>query len=474
MAQQLIHYKECQRLVPQSSASIPRANAYSNGGANQVPVGDADLVTIPDDLQAAIIAGVYSTNPSPIPFDCSTGNCTVPSSFRTIGYCSQCHDVSNELHLIPPKNPVTDSYPSVALPSGLTAVPGPATYTMAYAQVDSPCTEIIDASGLFSRPHCNAGNTSWHCLPYAAARCYLYPCVKTFEASVSGGDLHETQISKDEEWIPAESSWGPPNIANYMSVVDLECIDSQQKQSLQDIGYRINETTEFLPYNISFDHDYNNEDRWTAEGNSSTLSNAIMQIVPPKCIYSESIVTEQSLFIFFDNFFTGNMSMGPAVDVKPGQVINQIFIKESQTLEGISDVFRNISQAMTTVMRMTGAVERSDPAVGQVFRLKTCVDVQWEWLAFPTSLVVLTLVFFVGVLVKTRPTSQTNDHDYKSSVLALLLHGLEPRTIDRGIGGLERASAIAKEAKRVYVQLREAEDRKWGFVETVPDGQPKA
>lgn len=324
IAQQLVHYGDCQRLVSQSSASILRANAYSNGGAaNEAPLDGPLLITIASDMQGASIAGVYSTEAASIPFECSTGNCTVPSTFRTLGYCSRCSDVGKELRIIL----VKAELPNVALPSGLIVIPRPATYAMSWTQLDSPCTEIINASGLMINPHCNAGNTSWPCLPYAAARCYLYPCVKTFSATVSGGDL--------------------------------ECVDNQQRQSLLSEGYNFSNTTKYLPYNVSYDHDYS-KDRWTSVSSAKPLSNATLQIVPPKCIYSESTVTEESLAVFFDNFFTGNMSMGPTADVQPDRVVEQIFIAGITTFEGISDIFRNISRAMTTVMRTTGAERRSD------------------------------------------------------------------------------------------------------------------
>lgn len=383
-----------------------------------------------------------------------------------MGYCSQCFDVSSELNF----TQANGETPRISLPSGLEASPGIATFIMAFG-LDSPSTEIVSIAGSTVNPKCPAGNTSWPCSPQAAARCYLYPCVKTFESSISHDQLHERQISKDEDW-PTTNGWSNSTIQWYDNVVDMECPDERQKQSLRDIGYQFNDTTKFLPYNVSYDPNAPNpaKDAWSyVSGTGKPPSNETMQIIPPKCIYSISQLTRNGISAEFNDFFNGSINSAPGMTgmtlgLKMSTVVQQLYQGGNATFESISDTFRNVSRAMTVAIRSHGVAGRSDPVVGSVLRTDTCVNVQWAWITFPAGLVVLTLVFFIGVLVQTRPKDETTHHNYKSSALALLFHGLEQRTVDRGLGKFGRASRIAKEAEGIYVQLQGTQ-RGWGFVE---------
>lgn len=65
----------------------------------------------------------------------------------------------------------------------------------------------------------------------------------------------------------------------------------------------------------------------------------------------------------------------------------------------------------------------SVPAKGIVLDSAACVAVQWPFLSFPATIVLLTLVFFTTMLMETRPT-HARPHIWKSFPLALLYHGL--------------------------------------------------
>lgn len=490
IAQQLVHYNQCERVVPHSSASVPRTNAYTNEGGATVGSGassatisqvhsTANGATLSPALVAAVNAGMFSPDNTPLRFDCQSGNCTIPGSFKTLGYCSQCSDVSNELIV----NKTKGSVDQVALPSGLIAVPGEATFAIGFGLpgMKGPDFDIIDtwSSFMSKKPECVAqnDNTSWSCRPYSAVRCHLYPCVKTYEvADIVSGDLHERQLSNDADW-PSDGGFGLSTSQHYMSSVDMSCINNQQKQALRDAGYQFPDSAKYIPYNVSYDSVNYPGQPWATVTLDPPLSNATMQTVPPECIYSASTFAENGLYDLFSDLFTGNLTVGPGFSGSGSEAAQRLFLGGNATFDTISDTFRNMSQAMTKVVRTNGVEGRSTPVAGQVYRTDTCVDVQWYWAIFPGSLVVLTVIFFIGVLIQTSPKDETSEHNYKSSALALLFHGLEQKTVRRGLGAKGRASAMAKEAKEIYVKLGQSgtgADRGWRFVEALPGTRQKA
>lgn len=61
-------------------------------------------------------------------------------------------------------------------------------------------------------------------------------------------------------------------------------------------------------------------------------------------------------------------------------------------------------------------------ATGTVYQDKTCLHVEWAWLALPAALVVSTLAFFVGTLL-SGGTLSDEARTWKSSPLALVFRG---------------------------------------------------
>ena len=100
----------------------------------------------------------------------------------------------------------------------------------------------------------------------------------------------------------------------------------------------------------------------------------------------------------------------------------QVYDYGNVSLESLNSTFQNISQSITTYMRETGNANHSEPAGGNVLRGETCLEVHWGWLALPAALVVLTLLFFIVMIIQTRPTGN-RAQIWKSSPLALIYHG---------------------------------------------------
>jgi hypothetical protein len=98
-------------------------------------------------------------------------------------------------------------------------------------------------------------------------------------------------------------------------------------------------------------------------------------------------------------------------------------------------------------------------AHGDVIRKETYMKLQWAWIAFPASLLVLAIAFLALTVWHTRksrrPTRQTGA--WKSSSLAVLFGGLDEEE-RRNCGVIEEKSEIDSCANRLKVSLRPGND----------------
>lgn len=90
-----------------------------------------------------------------------------------------------------------------------------------------------------------------------------------------------------------------------------------------------------------------------------------------------------------------------------------------------------------------------------------CISVQWAWLAFPISLVVLGIVFLVATMVQT--THDSTLQIWKSSPLALLFSGLEDELRDK-YRGVESVDDMDRHSEHLLLKL-EREDGRFKFAQ---------
>lgn len=130
-AQQLIRYHSCSISSPSSGsslASIPLATYYVNGGGGgQSLHSGAGELDLPYQLQGVIsqgVAGVTAVSPT-----CPTGNCTFPDEYFSLGYCSECADISSELNITQSSTQgLRETWSE--LPDGLISETGQSTFAM--------------------------------------------------------------------------------------------------------------------------------------------------------------------------------------------------------------------------------------------------------------------------------------------------------------------------------------------------------
>jgi hypothetical protein len=144
------------------------------------------------------------------------------------------------------------------------------------------------------------------------------------------------------------------------------------------------------------------------------------------------------------------------------------------TLDSVSAFFTDISSSLTSYVRQNGDAGLNDPAHGTVSVSTTCVRVQWGWVGYAGGTTLLLLIFFGSMVVQTRSAQVAPYHDFKSSALTLLYHGLEGESLDEAVGVGQRNSEweLDQMAKGVAVQLVHT-DMGWKMRIVHPEGGKK-
>jgi hypothetical protein len=434
----------------------------------------AGLSDLRYEFQSAINAGLFNPKAVNIPFACPTGNCTFDEAYHTVAFCSSCIDAAHNLtrycepsnYTMQYINDTTSKVQNTTYSTwqcNTTLIGGPSVISndrdVEYLKMEAQngIYSIVAANlsnAYFGNCSTTAENATWSCKKQGAAVCSLYPCIRSYRAAVDAGKLAETFLSSTTE---------REYHSNYMAAVtlDVRCLSPDERNSLIKLGYTINETTDWLGYSGS--------------GKYKNISSSNSNItISPNCTYAFSATSLMSVDNFMLTFLNGTITNNAQSYnyITKGSVQMQKFFNYGNiSFEYINRTFSDIADSMTAYLRQDAkpnarALPGDDvtrPATGSVFRVETCISVRWAYLAFPAALVLLTLAFFVAVLVET--THQRSRLDWKSSSLALLFHGLDPETGDALRAPPETSSEMKRAAERIKVRFKRT-DRGWGFSQT--------
>jgi len=446
-AQQLLRYYECSTPVSGTVASLPRTNEYSGEDALIGP----QSVSIVPGIQTAMNTGLFNPNPAP-PVDCLTGNCTWYDEYSSVGWCSACEDISNQITITNETFLATNPYSgnlTTSIPGGISTVcplDGRVGGNGQMAALGLPPTSVTgiidwdDNPGLIDFllgattfgtdnpstyapwPDCNstsANETLWKCKGFGAARCQLSPCVKTFKASVTSGRLIETLVDSSTNWggmLTATKS-------HYM--LDTECINPIERVFLVREGHKLDPAQRWLGYDPGSNWEWlSNIGELTSANNTYPESMWLRS-----CIYVHDQRFSSSIIQMFTNTTTGFLTGPSSFGTFQGpQQLQTIYDYGNVNFESVAQNFENISISLTNHVRQNGIINYSIPATGISTQNRTCVAIRWAWLTYPAVLVVSNLCFFVLMVLQTWPSpsvkGQNSPGIFKSNPLPLLYHGL--------------------------------------------------
>ena len=97
------------------------------------------------------------------------------------------------------------------------------------------------------------------------------------------------------------------------------------------------------------------------------------------------------------------MLTGIITRINGSEVLQTIYNYSNVSFDRVNQVFENVSDSTTDFFRLQTLPKYNDPAQGLVSQDQMCLGVRWPWLAFPSTLVLLTLTFLIAVLIESRP-----------------------------------------------------------------------
>ena len=334
--------------------------------------------------------------------------------------------------------------------------------------------ENIDPATGQGRLGCDNGekNNTWYCKGYGVASCDLFPCVRSYTSMTSAGELQEIRDSAVDStgfiWGNAPEQAIPPHqtaplllSVSYISIVDTKCLSVSERQNLVRSNYSLDQDTRWLPYNMTFD----------PSGNLIANASFPQSMLAHGCLYAFDVSFIDNLqSTYMEALFTGIVQGDNGPDIIPGsdilerlngsESLQAIYDGGNASFDSVSQIFDNVSDSLTDYFRLQTQPKYNTPAQGAVYHDQTCLGVRWPWLAFPTTVALLTLAFFVALLIESRPRSSSPSAPvWKSSPLALLFHGLELQHPWHVEGtGVDRMDGMDKLAKEISIRLENTDD----------------
>jgi hypothetical protein len=408
------------RPVQVELATIGKTNVYYG-----VPEPPYAMST--EMLGATLRGIVQPSDPSEMKFTCPSGNCTW-EEFVTLGVCSQCFNVTDSFdqacgttdikYVSPGSDGNTNSTASVpycnyTLPNGL----------QLGLSHDEMVMQILNSGNWHKSVHFDNNNTlgvlssiqsfwtsspsQWDYLnssmifatvPYEimAVECGLSLCVQKYNTSVLRGSLTEKLID------------------TYTDIV----IDPEDPDSVI-----------FHP-----------PSSWT-NVNENVSSNVFM------CSGAASGFRE-----FFDEKFTGQRNSTYSFSFSTNSDFTTLMT--GLQLDNFTDLFSSIAKSMTDNMRSSPYAEllaeegMTWSARGASYQDRPYVQVRWAWIAFPSTLLGLSLVLLLGTIVTT---AREKTLPWKGNSLAAFAHPLAGDMREK-ISGIRGPREMQREAEKLQVQ----------------------
>lgn len=478
--QQLIQPMDCSVEVPGDDAAVatlPRTNFFDSYYYDENQKRDERDKYI----ETVLYNAVFSPRQDP-PWHCSTGNCTFPNTYSTIGICYSCQDTSTDVVIDFTCSHPDSSYASQH-PTSEEDCPADSSFTIksnftadehirlgTNITIDSnrlPTTPIYVAdsdsylepytSGAFGvralnfgfiigdtttsdertnwavsdKSSCgsNESGTSWGCRGYGAASCSLWPCVQAFNATISAGVLREDLIasSPDAEWGMITDILG---IDMYQALVDNQCLAQNESAPANE---EWGDERRWSPYNLNLT--VPDEDIYIA-GDETNLPfpSDFTSLLDSGCLY---LISAAEIMRLADGYLRGavqaqsasargNESVWTLSGFEGPEFIQTIYNRGDTDLDRVQTLFANISDSLTTYIRthgtdsqqLSGSTDLSRNAQGKVYHYATCLKVRWAWISYPASLSVLAALFLFVVVEVSRKQGSSV---WKNSPLAWVL-----------------------------------------------------
>lgn len=467
--QQAIQTQSCQFTVESVNASLPISRNIT--GWDYAERSSFDPFDNPETL-AALISAFAPDNEeigSPISAGCPTGNCTFQNSiegvYSTLGVCSSCADTSSLILLTERtawwamQNATSENVESIphmvahytnhSLPNGMFAKgsfqsdPSPQALSMQVSVSTSPGLGLdwagdlvsLDMKALSSWAFANVTilsptwlTTSTENTDYVAATCTLYPCLRSYSASVASGKLDEVLVNT----VPA--------------LLDVT--------AMLESNYSMDEIRSLSMSNFDYDAIRSpcpvNDTVWTKGNQSSTLNvrplsflNASISpqgardvqienvTAPAECIYRiDQKAATYFATVMVRRLFNGSCYAAPTFDstgdnwhLQCGETywLSRLYDDNGTTAASIIKRIEEFTDRLSNKMRM-GLLNSPETLYGQVLQATVCSRIDYRWLAFPAVLVAVTSGLLAWTIFRSS-RHPGREMVWKTSILPFLFYG---------------------------------------------------
>ncbi|KAI3323684.1 hypothetical protein HD806DRAFT_543911 [Xylariaceae sp. AK1471] len=438
--QQITRFYQCQRLDSSGArATINTTNFLSIGLG---PFSQDGVSPLSLEMQLEILRTVFDRTEARVDFTCPSGNCTFPTNYKTMGFCNSCSDISNQVKVIRASN---ETYTNYSLPA--------LTLTQDFAvETGSLAMSAIDGGS----------DLKFYSIAAWSSHASNQPCIEVNKETWACKGFELNSLNEVAS-VSEAGVWAEPEGDAVSRTIDVSCVNETEKGILQRDGYHFDESTAWLAFNVS----------WTMPANETYAR------IRRQCVYEYYQLHFYTLGIFMGEYFEGvavsgypNMLGTPHASSGPTTLL-EIFNNGTVSFDSYKAVFDRMANALGVFSRqhpnnnatILNSIGYAKQIFGDVYIIETCVEVRWQWLAFPAVLCLLTVLFFVGMVTETRWTTNNEGgwHDYKTDALPLLFHGLERNTLDEHQVGVTTSSCLSAKARQLNVKFEKAGGT-WKFV----------
>ncbi|PVH83592.1 hypothetical protein DL98DRAFT_486436 [Cadophora sp. DSE1049] len=371
--QQLVVFRTREVPLTNATSSVTRADYFYERPSGRFSTHEVSL-----GMKAAMYGGIFQSATSQPSFECASGSCTWPL-YSSLAVCSLCTDLTPKLTIQCDAENVFCNFtlpyassPSLRNRGGEILKANTSIPSVSYNFQGA----LLNFIGILGAPEGFQLNSKSKAL---ATECVLIPCVNTYRSSVVEGNYTEEVVA---------------TYTNYTGVTS-------------SVSGGMNITLEPPPH--------------TFPGSSKQ--------------YNLDILTLVTISNYLGDFLSGYANGEP----QGLRSFSNDAVQGFWEAESFESPLRNLAAGMTKVIRDWNTTDMNGNrllpnAEGIVWGNETYIEVHWWWLCLPALLIVLSTVEFVGALVKTRQVAGLRM--WRTSSIALLMHGLDKDTLDLARGSM--------------------------------------
>lgn len=447
-----------------------------------------------------------SSNDSIIPVDCPTGNCEFRRwgwqgglesendvTHASIGMCRRCHDVSSLLSM----NSSTYRY---SLPNGMeittsdfstwlniksdrnvtwaeSVIPLEMAAQMRWSFTNTTVLTVGPGAGQ------EANDSAIYPSTPVAVTCSLYPCLRTYSASIQDGRLVEHELQSHPLYpdlgnytgTDVESKLFGPSLALSSSETELAAIQSPCRIDDSIV------TTENMSTAVGAEPvrilDPNNAPEYPTT------------MAPKECTFRIKIFSYLILSdVYGEQFLNGNctwdLRQGYEVECPESWWLSSFWENKTASVQSVEDRFSAIADATTNQFRLGVGREANstNKVYGTAMKQVAYTVFDWQWFLLPVLLLLID-AFLLGWMLYRSIRYRNEEMPWKGNLLPLLYYRSlfegdngEPLEGQAGFGGekdakspLMTAGELEDASKQVFVRLRRGKSHLADEVEEAGD-----